>query len=221
MEIVVADDPAGLAARRIAYRLRDAVRRRGLASLALSGGSTAPPMIDALVAARVPWSSVAIWQVDERVAADGHQARNANQLTPFDAVACRVRPMPVTAGDLRAAARRYAGGLPDRFDVVHLGLGDDGHTASWPPGRPEVRRSERTVELVEMFNGWPRMTLTERVVNDARCRVVLTTGSAKRPMVERWLLGDEDLPVHAVRRRSTWVFLDPGAAPEVPLATRQ
>ncbi len=209
------------AAHRIGFRLRDAVRRRGSASLALSGGSTAPPMIEALVAEAVPWAEVAIWQVDERTAPDGHSARNANQLAPFEALPCRVRTMPVTAGDLRAAARRYGAGLPKRFDVVHLGLGDDGHTASWPPDRPEVADSERPVELVEMFNGWPRMTLTAHVVNGARCRVVLTTGPAKRPMVEQWLSGAGDLPIAGVRRRSTWVFLDPDAAPDVHSGPRQ
>lgn len=217
MEIVVADDPAGLAAHRIAYRLRDAVRRRGSASLALSGGSTAPPMIEALETADVPWEHVTVFQVDERVAPDGHADRNANQLAPFDALPCRVRPMPVTAGDLRAAARRYAATLPGRVDVVHLGLGDDGHTASWPPGRPDIADSERPVELVAEFNGRPRLTLTAAVVNSARSRVVLATGAAKRPMVERWLLRDDELPVVAVRRTATWVFLDPAAAPGVPL----
>ena len=220
---MVADDAAAAAAAaRIAYRLRDAARRRGVASLALSGGSTAPPMIAALVADRVPWSTVTVWQVDERVAPDGHAARNASQLVPFDDLGCRVRPMPVTAGDLRAAARRYGAALPERLDVVHLGVGDDGHTASWPPGASEVAESGRAVELVDSFNGWPRMTLTARVVNSARSRVVLATGSSKRPMIERWLLDDPELPISAVRRRSTWVFVDPPAAPgNAPLTPRR
>ena len=225
MEIVVADDAAHCAAARIAYRLRDAVRRRGSASLALSGGSTAPPMIAALVADSVPWPAVTVWQVDERVAPDGHEARNAGQLAPFDGLGCIVRPMPVTARDLRAAARRYGAAVPERLDVVHLGVGDDGHTASWPPGVPEVASSERTVETVGSFTGWARMTLTARVVNGARSRVVLATGRSKRPMIERWLLDDPDIPVSAVRRRSTWVFVDPPAAPAnapvTPVRTRQ
>lgn len=217
MDIRVADDPATLAGQWIARRLRDAVRRRGTASLALSGGSTAPPMIDALVVAEVPWSSVGIWQVDERVAPDGDAARNAGQLAPFTDLPCRVHPMPVTAGDRRRAAGRYAAGLPRRFDVVHLGVGDDGHTASWPPDQPAVRDSDRPVELVEMFNGWPRMTLTRSVVNDARSRVVLTLGADKRPMVERWLLLDASIPITSVRRAATWVFLDDAAAPRAGL----
>jgi 6-phosphogluconolactonase/glucosamine-6-phosphate isomerase/deaminase len=214
MEIRVDDDAAGAAGEWIADRLRASVRRRGTASVALSGGSTAPLMIAALVAAPVPWEAVTVWQVDERIAPDGHDARNAGQLEPFQALPATVRPMPVTAADLRRAARRYADGLPARFDVVHLGIGDDGHTASWPPAEPAVRRSERAVELVASFHGWSRMTLTPPVVNGARARVVLATGAAKRPVVERWLRHEGDLPIGSVRRSRTWVFLDPAAAPD-------
>lgn len=217
MDVVVGPDAAAAAGRRIARRLRDAVRRRGAASLALSGGSTAPPMIAALVAADVPWERVGVWQVDERIAPDGHEDRNANQLAALAGLPCTVHPMPVTASDLRRSARRYGEALPERFDVVHLGVGDDGHTASWPPGATEVRDSERPVELVGTFHGRPRMTLTRSVVNGARCRVVLATGSAKRPMIARWFLLDPDLPITAVRRTDTWVFLDPPAAPDARL----
>jgi 6-phosphogluconolactonase/glucosamine-6-phosphate isomerase/deaminase len=217
MDVRVSDDPGRAAARWIARRLADASRRRGSAALALSGGSTTPPMLAALVdpdvAGQVVWERVGVWQVDERVAPDGDPARNAGQLAVFDALPCRVRPMPVTAGDLRAAARRYAAGLPERFDVVHLGVGDDGHTASWPPGRPDIVRSTRPVELVDELHGMPRMTLTGHIVNAARARAVLTTGKAKRSIVTRWLDGDDELPIGAVHRTNTWVFLDPAAAP--------
>jgi 6-phosphogluconolactonase/glucosamine-6-phosphate isomerase/deaminase len=125
--------------------------------------------------------------------------------------------MAVTTTDLRAAARRYAASLPDRFDVVHLGLGGDGHTASWPPGDSGVLTSGRAVELVDEFNGHRRMKLTPRVVNGARSRLVLAVGAAKKPMVERWLLGDGSIPVTAVRRAHTWLFLDAPAAPTAPL----
>jgi 6-phosphogluconolactonase/glucosamine-6-phosphate isomerase/deaminase len=172
-------------------------------------------MIATLVDLDVPWSAVTVWQVDERVAPEGDPARNANQLTPLP---CDVRLMPVTADDLDAAADEYASELPARFDVVHLGVGDDGHTASWPPGDEAVVESPRAVELTTgEFNGLRRMTLTPRVVNGARSRIVLATGAAKRPVVERWLLGDPALPVTRVRRAGTVVVLDPAAAPVVPL----
>lgn len=210
VDIRVGPDAAERAARWIAGRLRDAHRRRGVVTLALSGGSTAPPMIAALVDDDLPWGDLTVWQVDERIAPDGDGARNAGQL---DALPCRVRRMPVTVPDLRLGARRYAASLPDRLDVVHLGLGDDGHTASWPPGDRGPVDSPRRVELVDPFNGWPRMTLTRRVVNAARSRAVLAVGAGKQPMVDRWLLRDRTLPITAVRSSGTWVFLDDAAAP--------
>ncbi len=215
MEVLVVVDPAGVVADRIARRLRIAVARRGHAHLAVSGGSTAPPMLAALVRHRLRWSDVTVWQVDERVAPDRDPARNACQLDVLPRE-CTVRPMPVTAADLRAAARRYAAALPERLDVVHLGVGDDGHTASWPPGQPDTAASARAVEVVDRFNGWPRMTLTARVVNGARSRIVLTNGAAKRPMVTRWLAGDRAIPIAAVRRTGTLVVLDRAAAPVQP-----
>lgn len=209
----MADEAAVVAGERLARWLRGAVRRRGSASLALSGGSTAPPMIEALVAHDVPWEQITVWQVDERIRPDGHPARNANQL---DALPCRVRPMPVTATDLRAAARRYGSSLPERFDAVHLGVGDDGHTASRPPARMDVITSRRPVELVADFHGHDRMTLTGRVVNGARARLVLAVGAGKQGVVERWLLDDHSLPITAVRRASTVAVIDPAAAPRAP-----
>lgn len=167
-------------------------------------------MIAALLDLDVPWETTSVWQVDERIAPDGDEQRNANQLV---ALPCRVRPMPVTAADPRRAARQYGASLPERFDVVHLGLGADGHTASWPPGDEVPITSDRPVELVGEFHGVARMTLTRRVVNGARSRVVLTVGSGKREMVERWLLRDRSLPITAVRTSATWVFLDEAAAP--------
>jgi 6-phosphogluconolactonase/glucosamine-6-phosphate isomerase/deaminase len=208
MEVHVSPRPAADAAAWLARRIRDAVRRRSAATLAVSGGSTAPPLFEALLEHDLPWPSVTIWQVDERVAPDGDPDRNVDQLSVLPA---RVRAMPVTSKDLRSAARRYAASLPDRFDVVHLGIGSDGHTASWPPGS-HVGESARPVEVTDTFNGRRRMTLTRGVVNAARARVVLTTGASKADVVARWQAGDATLPVSLVRRGGTVAFLDPGAA---------
>lgn len=169
-------------------------------------------MFDALLTHDVPWGDVTIWQVDERVAPHGHPARNAEQLVDLP---CRVELMPVTDSDLVAGAARYAAGLPDCFDVVHLGLGDDGHTASWPPGH-DVVDSDVACAAIGEFNGFARMTLTPSVVNAALSRLLLVSGIAKAPMVRRWVLGDESLPVARVRRTDTWVMLDPAAAADLP-----
>ena len=122
------------AAEWVARQLRNAVRRRGAATIAVSGGSTPALMFADLAQMDVPWGAVDVWQVDERVAPAADPARNAHLLVALPLAKRRVHLMAVTARDQRAAARRYAASLPDRFDVVHLGMGDDGHTASWPPG---------------------------------------------------------------------------------------
>lgn len=212
MDITESDRPSDEAADWLARRLRAAHRRRGSVALAVSGGSTAPPLFAALLGLDVPWETVTVWQVDERVAPEGHRDRNRVQL---DVLPCAVRSMPVTSRDLRAAARRYAAGLPDRFDVVHLGLGADGHTASWPPEDPVVE-SARRVELTGEFNGRRRMTLTPLVVNAARSRLVLTTGGEKAEMVGRWVGGDPALPIARVRWTDTFLFLDAAASAQLP-----
>lgn len=200
----------------IARQLRNAVRRRGVATIAVSGGSSPIPMWAVLAELDVPWDAVTVFQVDERVAPDGHSARNANQLVVLPAR--HVRPMPVTSLDLTAACRRYAAALPERFDVVHLGLGDDGHTASWAPGDPVID-DHRPVAMCGMFNGYERMTFTPSVVNAARHRLMHAPGASKAARIEEWLLGDSHLPVQRVRRSDTVVLLDRDSAGRLPIAS--
>lgn len=196
----------------IARRLRFAVLRRGLAHVAFSGGSTPAAMLAALARSSVPWAYVHVYQVDERVAPDGDPARNRNLLDALPIGARQLHAMPVTVRDLDAGAARYAARLPDRFDVVHLGIGDDGHTASWPPDDPVVD-DPRRVAISGHYAGFVRMTLTPGVVNAARARVVLAAGAAKRPVIERWLAGDRSVPVQRVRRTDTLLVVDAAASP--------
>lgn len=173
-------------------------------------------MLEQLAATDLPWTKIGVWQVDERVAPDGHDDRNAVQLA---ALGGRQRLMPVTADDLTAAARRYARTLPDRFDVIHLGMGDDGHTASWPPDDPVVE-SRAHVAVVGPYNGRLRMTLTPPVVNAATGRVVLTLGASKAEALGAWTNGG-DVPIASVRATRTVVFADEAAARLVPSALRR
>jgi 6-phosphogluconolactonase/glucosamine-6-phosphate isomerase/deaminase len=200
VSVRISDDPAGDVAR----------------SLAVSGGSTAPSMLAALVHEDLDWDCLTVWQVDERVAPDGHEDRNASQLWFMPT---ETKLMPVTGDDLGIAAMRYAETLPDRFDAVHLGLGDDGHTASWPPvPHPDatVVSSANDVAMVGDFNGRGRMTLTPGPVNHARGRLILTTGKSKANMVRRWLERDRSIPVSHVCRSATTLFIDPAAATKLP-----
>ena len=218
MDIIVVPDPqsaANQAAAWIARQLRNAASRRGMASVAFSGGSTPALMLAALAELSVPWTVTTVFQVDERIAPDGDPDRNAGLLEVLRPCRPTIRLMPVTAGDLAAARRRYAASLPDRLDVVHLGVGDDGHTASWPPGDPVIDE-RRHVAISSEFNGRARMTLTVPVVNAARRRLVLATGAAKAEIIERWLLHDHTLPVDRVSRTNTSVVLDAPAATRLP-----
>lgn len=208
MDMRVEPDPAAWAAGSISARLAAATRARGHAHLAVSGGSTARAMLRALAARDVDWGAVDVWQVDERVAPDGDADRNANQLDGFPGA---VHLMPVTDPDLPGAAVRYAGELPERIDVVHLGMGEDGHTASWPPGDPVVHATG-LVALSQEYQGRIRMTLTPHAVNAAGSRVVLVTGEHKAVALAGWSARDRTLPITEVRRSRTVVVVDPALA---------
>ena len=214
MDIVVAPDPhaaAAEAATWVARQLRNAASRRGVATVAFSGGSTPALMLAELAALPVPWEATTVFQVDERVAPDGDPDRNATLLDVLRPHRPTIQLMPVNAENLGSASAAYAALLPDRLDVVHLGVGDDGHTASWPPGDAVVDDTAM-VAMSGEYKGRVRMTLTVHAVNAARRRLVLATGSAKAPVIERWLLHDPALPVNRVVRTGTVVVLDTEAA---------
>jgi 6-phosphogluconolactonase len=229
MRIDVLDDAAAVAdhaATWMARRMKDAVRRRGVCRVAVSGGSTPAPLWDALARIELPWNDIHLYQVDERVAPDGDEDRNAVQLTEhlIDRVPIpkrNVHLMPVTAANLDRAAASYAKALGDEsLDIVHLGIGDDGHTASWPPGDPVVD-DPRSVALCGEFNGRVRMTLTPPVVNAARARIVQVVGAGKAEPLARWMLQDPSLPVTRVRRSNTTLVIDRAAAQRLPREREQ
>lgn len=222
MDIVVAPDPQGAATEAAAWlarQLRNAVARRGVATVALSGGSTPALMLAALAELPLPWKATTVFQVDERVAPDGDPDRNAALLEPLRSCGASINLMPVTAADLESASRQYAALLPDRLDVVHLGVGDDGHTASWPPGDPVIHAGGEVAVSGE-YKGRVRMTLTVTAVNAARHRLVLATGAAKATIIERWMLHDHALPIERVSRTNTTVVLDQQAASRLPYQAR-
>ena len=222
MDIVVAPDPQGAAtaaAAWLARQIRNAVARRGVATVALSGGSTPALMLAALAELPLPWDATTVFQVDERIAPDGDPDRNASLLEPLRSCGASINLMPVTAADLEAAGRQYAALLPDRLDVAHLGVGDDGHTASWPPDDPVIH-ANGVVAMSGEYKGRVRMTLTVPAVNAARHRLVLATGSAKATIIERWMLHDSALPIERVSRTNTLVMLDQQAASRLPYQAR-
>ena len=162
----------------------------------------------------VPWEEVGIWQVDERVARDGDRDRNLTSLEPVIPPRADLRPMPVTEPDLESAADRYAA-LPEAFELVHLGMGDDGHTASLVPGDPVLDVTDRDVAVTGEYRGLRRMTVTYPVLDRAGRALWLITGSDKAPMVPRLLAGDRSIPAGRVATPEQLVVVDAAAAAEV------
>jgi 6-phosphogluconolactonase len=212
-----ADAVAVTAADYVAELARAAVAARGRFTFAVSGGHTPWAMFAALAGRDgrdVPWAAVEIFQVDERVAPDGDPDRNLTHLRASlgDAPA-RVHPMPVTDEDLPAAAAAYANVLPQRFDLVHLGLGPDGHTASLVPGDPVLNVTVALVGLTQPYQGHQRMTLTYPALARADQLLWLVTGPDKREPLARLLGGDTTIPAGRVTAARSLVLADAAAAP--------
>jgi 6-phosphogluconolactonase len=169
-------------------------------------------MFAALAQEEVPWAGVELFQVDERIAPDGDSSRNLTHLRESigDAPAT-IRPMPVNDADLNAAAAGYAAGLPDRLDLVHLGLGPDGHTASLVPGDPVLSVTDALVALTQPYQGERRMTLTYPALARADQLLWLITGVDKRDALARLLAGDTSIPAGRVEAGHSLVLADAAA----------
>jgi 6-phosphogluconolactonase len=224
-------DDAGAAAARgaalIAERLQRAVAARGRATAAISGGHTPLPMLRRLAELPLPWARIDVFQVDERIAPDGHEDRNATHqrraLAPcVEAHGERFHWMPVTEAAPSDGAGEYAAllaacaGSPPALDVVQLGLGEDGHTASLfgPTGAAEQVTGDVAVSGVH--GGRRRMTLTLPVLNRAAFVLWLVTGESKRGVLERFIDADSALVAVAVRRDRAYLIADAAAAGRRP-----
>jgi 6-phosphogluconolactonase len=191
--------------------------RPGSFALAMSGGR-APWRMLAILGdmERMPWEAAELFQVDERVAAPGSQERNLTHFVLGLSIEHQsaLRPMPVTNRDLDAAARDYESSLPDRFDCIHLGLGQDGHTASLVPGDAVLEVSDRRVAVTETeYQGHRRMTLTFPALEEAERIVWLVTGAEKRDALAKLLAGDRSIPAGRVENGNMVVVADEAAAP--------
>jgi 6-phosphogluconolactonase len=218
-----ADAVAREAAAFIAGEARTAVAARGRFIMAVSGGRTPWMMLRALSDQDMPWDRVHVVQVDERIAPAGHQDRNLTHLhdsllthapLPLD----RIHAMPVEASHLAAAVAQYAvtlrkiAGSPAVLDLVHLGLGPDGHTASLTPGDPVLDVADEDVALTGIYQGRRRMTFTYPILNRSRSILWLVTGGEKADMLVRLRDGDRSIPAGQVSRDHALVLADRAAA---------
>ncbi len=217
------DSVAAVAASTIAGEARAAVEERGRFILAVSGGHTPGKMLRSLAGQDVPWEYTHVIQVDERVAPEGDPDRNLTLLkksllenSPIAEE--NIHPMPVAGEDLSAGTQRYAlmlreiAGTPPVMDLVHLGLGLDGHTASLVPGDPVLNLTHKDVALTEAYQGRCRMTLTYPILNRSRKILWLVTGGDKKDVLRRLRNGDPSMPAGEIRRDRAIVLADEAAA---------
>jgi 6-phosphogluconolactonase len=183
-------------------------------------------MLRALANEKVPWNNVHVVQVDERIAPAGDPDRNLTHLresllehAPLPAE--QIYAMPVEAADLEAAARSYArtlqqiAGTPPVLDLVHLGLGPDGHTASLLPNDPVLNVTGQDVALTGLYQNRRRMTLTYPMLNRSRRILWVVTGADKAEMIVRLRNGDVSIPAGRIRRELALVMADQAAAGEL------
>ena len=210
---------AQAAAKAIAAEARAAVIARARFVLAVSGGRTPWIMLRALADEELPWQSTHIVQVDERVAPAGHPDRNLTHLRESLLNHSPIRPdhihaMPVEASDLDAAADEYASllseiaGSPPTLDLVHLGLGPDGHTASLVPEDPVLTIANKDVAVTGVYQGRRRMTFTCPIINRARKILWLATGTEKAGSLLRLRHGDTSIPAGRISRHQAAIFAD-------------
>jgi 6-phosphogluconolactonase len=217
-----AETVAREAAKVIAAEARAAVAARGKFSFAVSGGKTPWQMLRALAAENLPWTGVHVFQVDERVAPAGHADRNLTHLreslkaAPLRAE--QIHAMPVEEINLEAAAANYAktlaqfAGTPPVLDLVHLGLGADGHTASLVTGDAAMDVADRDVALTGVYQQRSRMTLTYPLLNRARKILWVATGAEKVEMLRRLQAGDVSIPAGRIVSANALVLADLAAA---------
>ena len=214
-----ADAAARAAAALVASEAREAIARRGRFTFAVSGGTTPWKMLRFLAGENPPWERIHIFQVDERVAPAGNPDRNLTHLREsFLSRAAlpppRIHAMPVESPDLEAGASEYetrlreVAGSPPVLDLVHLGLGPDGHTASLVPGDPVLQIKDADVAVTQSYQGRRRMTLTYPSINRARLIVWLITGAEKSEMLARLWKGDGSIPAGGVSREQALILTD-------------
>ena len=233
LDISPTDRWAERAADVMAAAVSEAVQRSGRCLMALSGGSTPAPVFRSLAARDLPWDQVTIIQVDERLVADGDPARNlVQQRDAFGDTGASWLPMPIdalldAASSADAGARRTS--ILDRFcldlieladdppilDLVHLGLGDDGHTASLVPGDPLLAEMRDYVGLTDVYQGTRRVTLTRPVLDRARMALWLVAGPDKAEPLGRLLQGDMTIPAGLIRPPHSVILADSDAARQV------
>ncbi len=226
MKLSVAPNPAAAAAEAaamLAARIAAAVKARGVCSVALSGGQTPWQMLEALLGEPVSWGALQVFQVDERAVPCDDERRNGRRIRellvrPGGLPAAQFHAMSIDGAALGRCASDYCetlvehAGAPPVLDVVQLGLGPDGHTASLVPGDPLLDLTDAEVGVSGFYQGAQRLSLTFAALNRARCILWLVTGEAKAAALRRLVDGDATIPAGRVARAQATIVADAAAA---------
>ena len=221
MIVVEPDEWVEAAADALEAAICESIDERGHCVLGISGGSTPNEVFATLGRRSLPWDKLTLVQVDERIAAIGSGARNlVSQLEAFTGLAVRWLPLPVAAPISEGIADfvdglHLAAGTPPAIDVLHLGLGSDGHTASLVPGDPVLDVVDADVAVTGVYKGNRRITLTRPVLDNARLVVWLIKGSGKAEALAQMLAGDPSIPAGLLRPARSIVVADTHAASRV------
>lgn len=225
MNLEVCADAAAAASRAAALMLEcmeQAITARGVAAIAVSGGTTPAPMLAALAASRIDWRRVHVFQVDERLVPDDDERRNVRLVREAFGQGglplTNLHAVPAGSANPQTAAERYTRdlravcGKPPVLDAVHLGLGEDGHTASLFPGDSALD-ADGDVAVSGEHGSMRRITLTLGTINRARARIWLVTGAHKRDVVQHLLGPGSSLVANRVRTDDSVLVVDAQARP--------
>lgn len=205
--VVVPDGAAAAAERFLALRPR---------TIALAGGATPRRLYERLATCEFPWSETDVFFGDERCVPPHHPASNFGMASETLLAKVRAKVHRMRGEDCDPAGYEqelsavFGQGIPE-FDLVLLGPGEDGHTASLFPGDPALRVTDRRVVRVERPDHL-RLTLTLPVLSAARVALFLVSGSEKREAIGRLLRG-EDIPAANVEAKEVVIIADEAAAP--------
>jgi 6-phosphogluconolactonase len=230
--VEVLPDQAALVQRSLVLvldKLQRAIAERGIFTIALAGGSTPKPLYEAIAAQNLPWDKIHVFWGDERYVAPDHPDSNEGMarrawLDKVDIPAENIHPMPTDAADPATAAQTYdqqlraffqaAPGTFPALDVILLGMGDDGHTASLFPHTEALQVCDRLVSVGNK-DGQPRITFTIPLINQARCVLFMVAGANKQAALKQVFAADAEPETYPARfiqlPGEVWWLLDQAA----------
>ncbi|MEB3338941.1 MAG: 6-phosphogluconolactonase [Leptolyngbyaceae bacterium] len=215
--------------------LQSAIQARGQFTIALSGGSTPKPLYAAISAQDLPWEQIHVFWGDERYVPHDHPDSNflmARQawLDRVAIPAANIHPMPTDETDPAIAAQKHQAELQaffqvqpgefPAFDLILLGMGDDGHTASLFPHTAALNIQDQLI-TVGNKDGQPRITFTAPFINQARCVMFVVAGASKRPALAQVFAptaNEQEYPSRLIQPQGElWWLLDQAAGQDLKL----